>query len=286
MSIALEQTDNRLSAMLLVAAALHAFLILTIKFELTDPHQLRPDHNSIEIRLVRQPDQQPKPDEAADLLAQSSQHGEGGLPDVAEIATETLAAAEPTPTQQPIPAPVDPQPVVESNQQPVPEPVVTVKKSLTEVENRRPLSASQLFASKDQEIAHLVAQLERKSLAYSKKPRRRAISASTKEYKYAAYLDAWRRKVERIGNLNYPDEAKRQGLHGNLILHVAIKQDGTIEQVRILKSSGHKLLDDAAKRIVHLAAPFSPFPKNISEETDVLDITRTWRFMNNRLDAD
>jgi protein TonB len=141
------------------------------------------------------------------------------------------------------------------------------------------LNAAQLFASKEREIAHLTAELQRKTSYYAKLPRRKAISASTKEYKYAAYLDAWRRKVERIGNLNYPDEAKRQRLYGNLILHVAVKKDGSVEQVRVLHSSGHKLLDDAAVRIVRLAAPFSPFPQEISDETDILDITRTWQFL-------
>ena len=92
--------------------------------------------------------------------------------------------------------------------------------------------------------------------------------------------------MERIGNLNYPDEAKRQRLYGNLILHVAVKKDGSVEQVRVLHSSGHKLLDDAAIRIVRLAAPYSPFPQEIREETDVLDITRTWQFLrSNTLDS-
>ena len=117
-----------------------------------------------------------------------------------------------------------------------------------------------------------------KSVAYAKLPRRKTISASTKEYKYAAYLDAWRRKIERIGTLNYPDEAKRNKLYGNLILHVAVRKDGSISQVRVMRSSGHQLLDDAAMRIVRLAAPYSPLPDNIAERVDILHITRTWRF--------
>ncbi|MEJ2426591.1 MAG: energy transducer TonB, partial [Candidatus Thiodiazotropha sp.] len=128
-------------------------------------------------------------------------------------------------------------------------------------------------------IARLTAELERKTQAYAKMPKRKAISASTKEYKYAAYLDAWRRKVERIGNLNYPDQARRDKLYGNLVLHVAVKSDGSVETIRVLHSSGHQLLDDAAVRIVRLAAPFSPFPNEIREETDILDITRTWQFL-------
>ena len=109
---------------------------------------------------------------------------------------------------------------------------------------------------------------------------RKHISASTQEYKYAAYLDAWRRKVERIGNLNYPDEAKRRKLYGNLVLSVALRPDGSVEEIRLTRSSGHALLDDAAIRIVRLAAPYAPFPKEIREETDLLEITRTWQFLS------
>ena len=86
------------------------------------------------------------------------------------------------------------------------------------------------------------------------------------------------------GNLNYPDEARRRKLYGNLILQVSLKADGTIEEIKVRKSSGHKLLDDAAIRIVRLAAPYAPFPEEIRKETDVLDIVRTWQFLNsNRL---
>ena len=86
--------------------------------------------------------------------------------------------------------------------------------------------------------------------------------------------------MERIGNLNYPEAAKRQKLYGALILHVAVRADGSIEQIRLLRSSGHKALDDAAIRIVRLAAPFAPFPPGIRKKVDVLDITRTWQFRN------
>jgi protein TonB len=86
--------------------------------------------------------------------------------------------------------------------------------------------------------------------------------------------------VEKIGNLNYPEEAKRRKLYGNLLMHVAVRADGSVEKIRIRRSSGHKLLDDAAVRIVRMAAPFAPFPPEIREEVDVLDITRTWQFLD------
>jgi protein TonB len=91
-------------------------------------------------------------------------------------------------------------------------------------------------------------------------------------------LDAWRAKVERIGNLNYPEEAKRRGIQGNLVLDVSVRADGTLGSMAVRRSSGHKLLDDAALRIVELAAPFAPFPPDIRTDTDELHITRTWKF--------
>ena len=142
-------------------------------------------------------------------------------------------------------------------------------------------TAGQILASRGQEIAKLSAKIEEETTAYANRPRRKAISASTQDYRYASYMEAWRRKVEAIGNLNYPDEAKRQKLYGNLILRVAVRADGSLEEVRVLRSSGSKILDAAAVRIVHLAAPFAPFPPDIRKETDYLDITRTWQFLSN-----
>jgi protein TonB len=90
--------------------------------------------------------------------------------------------------------------------------------------------------------------------------------------------------VERVGNLNYPDEAKRMKLYGDLLLHVSLRADGSVKQIRVVRSSGHKVLDDAAVRIVRLASPFAPFPAEIRKEVDILDITRTWQFLSsNRL---
>ena len=96
--------------------------------------------------------------------------------------------------------------------------------------------------------------------------------------RFAQYVDNWRLKIERIGNLNYPSEAKARRLYGSLQLTVAIKADGEVESVEVNRSSGHKVLDQAAIRIVRLAAPFDRFPDNIRRDTDILHITRTWTF--------
>jgi len=276
------QPGDRLGITLLVAASLHAFVILGITFKPFD--RSKPDYRqqSLEVMVVRHPVNPPEEDEKPDFLAQTSQQGSGEMREPVKPSLEQTQAA----------LPVQMQPAI---QQPPPR----LQKLITEIspvqteitpprdEPTPQPSASQLLASKNIEIARLTAELERKTLAYARMPKRKAISASTKEYKYAAYLDAWRRKVERIGNLNYPDQAKRDQLYGNLVLHVAVKADGSVELVRVLHSSGHKILDDAAVRIVRMSAPFSPFPTEIRKETDILDITRTWQFLRSgKLDSE
>lgn len=128
------------------------------------------------------------------------------------------------------------------------------------------------------ERARLNAEISREWQEYQQRPRRKYLNARTQEYKYAAYMEAWRAKVERIGNLNYPEEAKRRHLTGSLVLDVTVRSDGSIREVLVMRSSGQKLLDDAAIHIVKLAAPFASFPAEFRAETDELSITRTWKF--------
>lgn len=140
-----------------------------------------------------------------------------------------------------------------------------------------PVSANDLM-QKSVEIARLEAQIAREYDVYQKRPKRNFIGARTSEYRFAQYVDGWRLKIERVGNLNYPAEAKTRKLYGALQLTVAIKADGEVEDIQINRSSGSKILDEAAKRIVRLAAPFDRFPDNVKRDTDILHITRTWMF--------
>mgnify|MGYP005821145525 FL=1 len=127
-------------------------------------------------------------------------------------------------------------------------------------------------------MARLEAQIAKQQDEYQKRPKRKFIGARTQEYRFATYVEAWRQKVERVGNLNYPEAAKEQKIYGQLRMTVSIKADGTLEKIEINQSSGHKILDDAARRIVELAAPYAPFPEDIRKDTDILSITRTWTF--------
>lgn len=128
-------------------------------------------------------------------------------------------------------------------------------------------------------MASLNAEIEQRLSMKAKTPRRKFVSANTREYKFAAYMEAWRAKVERVGNLNYPEEARRRKLIGNLILDVALRSDGRVVEMTLRRSSGQSILDQAAMRIVELASPFARFPDAIREEVDILHITRTWQFL-------
>lgn len=128
------------------------------------------------------------------------------------------------------------------------------------------------------EIDKLEAQIAKQQDEYQKRPKRKFIGARTKEYRFALYVESWRQKVERIGNMNYPEAAKAQKLYGQLRMTVSINADGSLESVNIDQKSNYPVLDEAAKRIVELAAPYAVFPEDIKHDTDILSITRTWTF--------
>lgn len=124
----------------------------------------------------------------------------------------------------------------------------------------------------------LEAQIDKQQDEYQKRPKRKFEGGRTKEYRYALYVESWRQKVEKVGNLNYPEAAKNLKLYGQLQMTVSIRADGSIEALEINRSSGHKVLDEAAKHIVELGAPYARFPDDVRKEIDILSITRTWTF--------
>jgi len=149
-------------------------------------------------------------------------------------------------------------------------------KAQTEIEVAAPSVADIL--NKSAQIARLEAQIDKDMESFQKRPRRRFVGARIQEARFARYVEDWRLKLERVGTLNYPQAARDQKIHGSLQLTVSIKADGTVEHVEINRSSGQKILDDAALRIVRLGAPYSAFPDEIAKDTDILSITRTWTF--------
>jgi protein TonB len=152
------------------------------------------------------------------------------------------------------------------------EPEEGIEKSNVKSLDREALLAASL------EMDRLQAQIDKQQEEYQKRPKRKFIGARTKEYRFAMYVESWRQKVERIGNLNYPEAAKADKVYGKLRMTVSIKSDGSLESVEIDQKSPHSILNEAAKRIVELAAPYAPFPDDIKKDTDILSITRTWTF--------
>ena len=126
-------------------------------------------------------------------------------------------------------------------------------------------------------LARMEAQIARQIEEYNKRPRKHFVGARAKESRFAMYVESWRQKVERIGNLNYPDSARGR-IYGSLQMTVSIRADGSVESVQVKRPSGHRVLDAAAEKIVRMAAPYAPFPPDIKRDTDVLVITRTWTF--------
>lgn len=269
-------TTDRLALTLFLATALHALVILGISFDFFDRDNDEQNVPTLDITVVNR--QETKPPEEYDYLAETSQDGAGNTEDKVQPQQESVAQTPP------------PAPPVEST--PTPTQVMTADTSTRKIpkseqpkpdEKREVTSAAELI-NRSMEMLTLNQQINQTLQAYSKTPKSKFISARTKEFKYASYMRDWVAKVERVGELNYPDAARRENLSGKLIVQVAVYPDGSVREITIRKPSGYKILDDAAVRIVKLAAPFAPFPESIKKETDVLYITRTWVFTSgNRL---
>jgi protein TonB len=160
----------------------------------------------------------------------------------------------------------------------------TRSKRSTAAQNQReaqpepsPTLSGREMASSALAMARLEAEISKNVEEYNKRPRMKHIGTRADEYRFAQYVEDWRMKVERIGTLNYPEAAKGK-LYGTLQLSVTIQSDGTVQKIEINRSSGHKILDDAARRIVQMASPYAAFPQDIRRDTDIIEITRTWAF--------
>ena len=282
---------NRLGVTVFCAVIAHLILILGVTFTPEDRPERRVD--ALDVVLVPWRSAEAAPDRP-DHLAQANRDGGGestvkarpqaprpAPPNAGKPAVEAAAAVGSRPAGRPgRPPRPDPERAGEASRAPdsAVEPAMTPSAPAA----GPPTSARGIDTATPENrslaMAALSAEIERKLKAYAERPRRKWISARTREYEFAAYMDAWRRRIERIGNLNYPDEAVRRLLSGSLLLNVALNSDGTIESVTVRRSSGEHVLDDAAVRIVQLAAPFPAFPENIAEKVDVLHIERTWVF--------
>jgi protein TonB len=275
---------DRLSFTLFFALSLHAAAILGIGFVW---HAQRSSSPTIEVTLAQHQDATAPA--KADFIAQADQLGSGDAADVVERTTRNEAeffdntyrelSATPPAIEEPLRT--DRAPVVSTtgaaeSATPTDEPTPDPQPPIPALRQGQALNLSP-------DIASIEARLDEESANDARGPRiRRLTSVSARRTVDAYYLQAWRRKVESIGNINYPHEARERQLYGSLRMLVSISADGGLKDVQILESSGYPVLDDAAIRIVRLAAPFAPFPPEMRQDTDVLEIIRTWQFRKNR----
>ena len=262
-----------------VSVSIHLFLILAVGAKLFDPKNFMPPHNAMDVVLVNAKSAN-KPTKA-DALAQANLDG-GGNTDEKRRAKTPLPAVDQTAAKNEKMAEQRVRQLEQEMKTLMTQAKSSAKILQGEVSQQpsgapKPLSSVELL-QQSMEIQRLEAELAKEQEAYQQRPKRKFVGGRTTEYRFAQFVDNWRLKIERVGNLNYPEEAKRAGLQGQLQLTVAIKANGEVEDIKVERSSGSKTLDQAAKRIVMLSAPFDRFPDNIKRDTDVLHITRTWIF--------
>lgn len=270
--------NQRLGATMTLSLLVHGLVVLGFGFALESAAPVVP---TLDVILTQTTSAlTPK---QADFLAQASNQG-GGEHDKAsrprDDQTGPIAqvqpgvAPRPLRAQAPSPQPAPRERVVSSNagNATVPAPRATPTPSTT------PLPRGQEKVERDMAMARLAAEIHLRSERYAKRPKRKFVSASTQEYAWAGYLAEWVKRVERVGNLNYPDEARRRRLSGQVVISVAIRRNGTVERAEIVQSSGVPLLDASALRIARLAEPYPALPRT-DEDPDILHVTRTWLFL-------
>jgi protein TonB len=274
--------DNRFNTAVIASLIIHTLLIFGFTFKAANPALFQSD-KPLEVVLVNaRSDSKPL---KADVLAQNNLDGGGNVDEDRQAKSPLPASEEESPASS---ASLDQQ--IKAQEEKVRH-LMSQVKSTYAVATEKPDTAPQpkpqasvptpLDLSTDSlEMARLQARIDQEYEAYQKRPRRVFVGARAQEYSYARYVEDWRIKVERIGNMNYPEAAKRGHIHGALVLTVNIKSDGTLEDVQIDKSSGNKILDAAAVKIVQMSAPFAPFPAEMRKTVDVLGVTRVWNFTN------
>ncbi len=267
-------TQDRFGFTMFLSVCVHVMLILGLGFTMATG---RNETASMEVTLAQY--RSAEAPEDADFIAQANQEGSG---------MEDAALAPASPVEAPLNA-NEIREVEDFLQERPTSPVPAEQVLATAGEAPRaeaatdappaPTPTTGTAANRADTLASLQAQLDLRRQEYAKRPRRYTISsASTKEAADALYLDNWRKRIEAIGNANYPRQASADGIYGTLRVMVAVNPDGTVNDIRILRSSGERVLDEAAVDIVRLAAPFDPFPPELRAKVDVLEIIRTWQF--------
>lgn len=276
----LEPSQRVFAVALAISLFFHA-VVLSIHFQLPDVLRRLSSAPPLEVVLVNAK-HKTRP-VAPDVLAQANLDGGGNTDDNRRAKTPLPVMRTDTAGNDVQQATRRVQELEEQQRQllnqlkPVPEaPPQSTLNPRTQVEPEPRVSGRDL-ATRALASIHREAQIARDIDEYNKRPRKQFIGVRAAEYRFAQYAEEWRQKVQRVGNLNYPAEARGK-FYGSLQLAVSIRPDGSLDNIEILRPSGYPVLDQAAERIVRMASPFGAFPPDIRRDTDILVITRTWRF--------
>jgi len=272
--------DRVFPTAIVASIVLHS-VIIALRFSPFDLSALDPNGPMLEVALVNAKSTS-KPTKA-EILAQANLDG-GGNTDANRRAKsplpvlprDSVATDVTVATQKSDPAGEQARELMTQTRSPAA--VAPPVPKTTDAEGNPDLPSANELTQSSLEAVRLEAQIARQMEAYERRPKRRFVGARAEEYRFARYVEDWRMKVERVGNLNYPAAARAKKLYGSLLLTVGIRANGTLESVVLDRSSGQKLLDLSAQKIVEMAAPYAPFPPEIKRDTDILYITRTWTF--------
>jgi len=276
-----ELSTERFGFTVFLSACVHAIIVFGLGFTYLEELNSEP---ALEITMAQyRSDIVP---DNPDFLAQENQIGSGTLDEAAAPSTPFESDFNADQIQEVSPVPQAPQIINEQIAQDVAvvaaisnEDDISQQLEEPEPDEQQPVVDEVTTDDLSLAIASLQAQLDLQRQAYARRPRKYTISsASTQRSQDAQYLDNWRRRIEAVGNVNYPSAARRQQIYGNVRMLVALRPTGRIEEIRILQSSGQAVLDQAAVNIVNMAAPFEPFPDEMRAEADILEIIRTFRF--------
>ncbi len=282
----LAEWSDRITQAALFSCIAHVVVFFGIGWKPANPDLLSPLNPPLEVVLVNA--RSATAPVKAEVYAQANLDGGGDVEEDRQLRSPLPASAEDRPAS--------PSPVIDTRINALER---QAKELLTQIKSRYSVAEEAPRASPEPaeiipapignlaerslEMARLAARIDQEWDEYQKRPRRENAVMRAKEYAFARYVEDWRVKVERIGNLNYPEAARRNKIYGKLVLTVEINRDGSLEGVHVERSSGSRILDAAAIKIVELAAPFAAFPDDMKKQVDIFGITRTWSFTQDQL---
>ena len=273
-------SSDRLGMTIFFALLFHGIVILGITF-VSSPSAKQKIPPSLDVILVHTTNSEAP--EKADYLAQTSQNGGGNSNEKLRrtdlFSAPTLSKQSGIAEQQSINQKL-------TKKQEQKKAFISQKKSTHKINTNKKQTPEENLEQRlkpqqqNKRAARLAEELSLTLQELSKKPKEKFLTSRTKEYIAANYMRKWIDKIERLGNADYPDAAIRSKLSGTLILDVVILADGSLKEINLRRSSGHQILDDAAKRIVRMSSPFLPFPKKLQKHADIIHITRSWEFQS------